>query len=94
MCLKTGVYSIIDSPTIVSSSIRQWSDFGSSNNLVCDCSALWLYEWMNSHSLQSSVICGKPPQHAGQDIRGLQKASFGCSEFVNVCSCVTGITNV
>ena len=44
----------------------------------CDCSTLWLHEWMNSRPLLSSVKCGSPPQFAGLDIRTLQTASFGC----------------
>ena len=53
---------------------------GGQNVLRCDCSTLWLHEWMTSRPLLSSVLCGKPAQFAGQDVRTLQTASFGYGE--------------
>lgn len=59
----------------------QWSTLEDYNGLVCDCSALWLYQWMVSRTMQTSVICASPSEFRGQDIRSLKPASFGCSEY-------------
>ncbi len=74
-----NVFSKINKST--SPLCRQWSDFGEDNHLVCDCSALWLYEWMIARPLQSSVVCAEPAQYNGVDLRALQRASFGCSKY-------------
>ena len=58
---------------------------------MCDCSTLWLYQWMRARTLLSSVVCAGPDEFKGQDIRALKPASFGCSESRHMRSCELGV---
>ena len=67
---------------VISFPYREWDDPSPSSpgTLTCDCSALWLYQWLAAHSVQTSIICAGPREFTGRDIRSLYTASFGCGE--------------
>ena len=60
---------------------RLWDYLGfPGNNLVCDCNALWLWRFLNTSNIISSITCTKPDSLTGQLLTSIQETDLQCGK--------------